>query len=265
MKIKGIYKIECKTSKKIYVGSSIDIIRRIKEHKRKLNLGQHYNPHLQNSYNKYGKDDFIFTSLEEIDYDITRKDLNKLEYEWIKKLKTDDSNYGFNIQYPKIKDNLGHTKESKQRLSHAMKESYKRRLKEKYPNGFTLINVKDKPVSFHNFYTISDLKEFLKNNIDNYDNKTVSRLKYNNSYRGYILSDINKRGCDYLFDIMNTKDFNIPPKQTQFEGHEVIVNNITFNTKTEAAEYIGISVAHLSRIIKNNSEFSYRDYFIKVA
>lgn len=61
----GIYKIQCLKSSKVYIGSSKNIKNRKKDHFYKLARNKHYNKHLQNSYNKYGKDNFIFEVLEE--------------------------------------------------------------------------------------------------------------------------------------------------------------------------------------------------------
>ena len=56
----GIYCIENKINNKKYYGSSIDIHRRWLEHINELNRNVHTNKHLQQSWNKYGKDNFEF-------------------------------------------------------------------------------------------------------------------------------------------------------------------------------------------------------------
>lgn len=64
----GIYKIEIKG--KLYVGSSIRPIKyRWSDHLSQLKTGIHGNIHLQRAYNKYGKDLFIFSVLENCDPD----------------------------------------------------------------------------------------------------------------------------------------------------------------------------------------------------
>lgn len=56
----GIYKIENKINGKIYIGSSVNLSKRKERHFRNLKNNIHENFHLQNAYNKYGKNGFEF-------------------------------------------------------------------------------------------------------------------------------------------------------------------------------------------------------------
>lgn len=68
VKIVGIYRITSKVKpQRIYVGSSEDIQTRWVEHLKKLRLGVHHSRKLQNHYNKYGKDDLIFSIITTCD------------------------------------------------------------------------------------------------------------------------------------------------------------------------------------------------------
>ena len=49
----GIYKIENKVNGKVYIGQSVNIKKRWKQHKYELNSNNHVNKHLQASWNKY--------------------------------------------------------------------------------------------------------------------------------------------------------------------------------------------------------------------
>jgi group I intron endonuclease len=60
----GIYKITCTENGKFYIGSSVDLKERIGQHKRALAQKMHCNRRLQRSYDKYGKDKFVFEILE---------------------------------------------------------------------------------------------------------------------------------------------------------------------------------------------------------
>lgn len=64
-KVSGIYKILNTNNNKSYIGSTINLYTRCNGHKSKLNRGIHHSPYLQNAYNKYSKQGFIFIILEE--------------------------------------------------------------------------------------------------------------------------------------------------------------------------------------------------------
>jgi group I intron endonuclease len=66
MKSAGIYKISCSANSKFYIGSSINIATRFKQHKSKLEKNCHVNRHLQSAWNKYGESSFTFEILEVI-------------------------------------------------------------------------------------------------------------------------------------------------------------------------------------------------------
>lgn len=63
----GIYIIKNLINDKVYVGKSKNINQRKNTHFNALRLNKHSNQHLQNSYNKYGKDNFEFSVLEYCD------------------------------------------------------------------------------------------------------------------------------------------------------------------------------------------------------
>ena len=60
-----IYKIENTINKKFYIGSSVNYKRRWEQHIYELNKNKHDNIHLQRAWNKYGKDNFEFSIIEE--------------------------------------------------------------------------------------------------------------------------------------------------------------------------------------------------------
>ena len=92
----GIYKIINTINNKIYIGQSIDIKRRWNDHKSELRRNAHYNIYLQQSWNKYGEENFIFEVIE-FNKKFTNEDLNELEIYYIDKLKTFDNNFGYNL------------------------------------------------------------------------------------------------------------------------------------------------------------------------
>lgn len=78
----GVYKITNIKINKIYIGSSKNILQRWKSHIKELNLNKHKNFYLQQDWNIYGKNSFVFEVLEEspeeIRYSIEQKYLNNL-------------------------------------------------------------------------------------------------------------------------------------------------------------------------------------------
>ena len=62
-----IYGIVNSVNGKVYIGSAVDLDRRIREHIRALKRFEHWNPHLQASVDKYGLDAFIFMVVDYVD------------------------------------------------------------------------------------------------------------------------------------------------------------------------------------------------------
>lgn len=93
----GIYKIENIHTHKVYIGQSVNIYVRWANHKSELNRNKHGNSYLQNAWNKYGKNEFEFSILEECDKQL----LNEKETYWVQFFK---NKLGKNNVY-----NLGHT------------------------------------------------------------------------------------------------------------------------------------------------------------
>lgn len=118
-KIIGIYKITCLVNNKIYIGSSNNIYKRWNEHIWELNNYKHDNKHLQDAWNKYGKENFIFEVIEECSKD------TKLEREqyYMDLYKTYNRDIGFNISRNALAPMEGrkHSEETKQHFSEIRK------------------------------------------------------------------------------------------------------------------------------------------------
>ena len=85
----AIYQILNTQNGKRYVGSSVNLDKRIRQHKIDLNRQKHGNKHLQDSWNKYGAEAFSFTVLEAVE---NPEGLLSREQFWI-----DTSNPEYNI------------------------------------------------------------------------------------------------------------------------------------------------------------------------
>ena len=91
----GIYKILNTINGKFYIGSSVNLRKRLYEHFRELELGIHTNKHLQNAWIKYGKQGFKFQVIKTIDK-TTNKELRDLETYYIQKTKCYIPTIGYN-------------------------------------------------------------------------------------------------------------------------------------------------------------------------
>lgn len=118
----GIYKIICLKNNKIYIGSSKNILQRINVHKRHLRKNKHINPYVQNAWNKYGEENFVFEVLEECDIE----NLLEREQYWMDYTLCYNREIGFN-NCVKSDRPLGykHTEENKIKMSIIKKEQIK--------------------------------------------------------------------------------------------------------------------------------------------
>jgi group I intron endonuclease len=114
----GIYKITCTTNKKFYIGSALNLRLRKRQHFNHLRQNKHENPKLQNAWNKYGEDAFIFEVLEQV-LSIT---LTAREQYWLNLLKP-FGHKGFNIAREAGSPMMGrkHTPETRENMSQSLR------------------------------------------------------------------------------------------------------------------------------------------------
>ena len=155
---RGIYRIYCKSEDKSYIGKSINIEERWKNHLNELKKGKHINKKLQKVFNKYGKDDFEFSILKEVDdyYEITY-------YESYYAEKFNAFNNGYNIaklfNSQDIKYVLKKLKDLSKEWLSILKENSKRISKEKWNREIKLEDLskrlnlsRDKTIIFIKFF-----------------------------------------------------------------------------------------------------------------
>lgn len=83
---KVIYKIENSITNEFYIGMTINFNKRIISHLSALSKNDHYNRFLQDSFNEYGLEAFVFDVIEEFD-EITTDELFEIETKYIKELR----------------------------------------------------------------------------------------------------------------------------------------------------------------------------------
>lgn len=89
-----IYAIINQLNGKAYIGQTRNKIARWSKHRKTLERGEHHNSYLQNAYNKYGKENFQYTILEQFE-EISDEALGLKESEYIEKY--DSLKNGYNI------------------------------------------------------------------------------------------------------------------------------------------------------------------------
>jgi group I intron endonuclease len=110
--------IRCLANGKVYIGSSVKISRRFKEHKTRLKSKTHDNKKLQRSWDKYGSESFAWSVVEVVDAD----KINEAEQFWIDALDSANESTGFNM-CPIVgsRKSAKNTEEHCARISAAMK------------------------------------------------------------------------------------------------------------------------------------------------
>ena len=184
-RICGIYTITNKINGKIYVGQSVDILKRFGDHKRKLSANSHINQYLQSSVNKYGIENI---SVDILEYCAPEERIVK-EAKWIKQLNSD-----LNFQDP-ITNELSDI--SKQKLSKSVREG---RLAGKYKTKFDLHEVEC--YDYFGDYVCTFIDKADAAEKLNIDTKTVHRLA-SGYKKGVTINGIRLRYSDSVVPIQS--------------------------------------------------------------
>jgi predicted GIY-YIG superfamily endonuclease len=120
-KVWGIYKIINTITNKVYIGSSVNLEKRVNGHFSSLRSNKHENKHLQYSFNKYGESAFRADILKTFSKnEITQRELRNVETKYISKYNSNDSSFGYNISSVGIGTTLKEfTEERKRKISEA--------------------------------------------------------------------------------------------------------------------------------------------------
>lgn len=89
----GIYKITNTINGKVYIGQSVNLNKRMKSHLAYLKANKHHNNYLQNSFNKYGVEAFVFEVIKLC----AIKELDNLEMKYILEYNSTSEVFGYNL------------------------------------------------------------------------------------------------------------------------------------------------------------------------
>lgn len=130
-----IYKIINKQNGKIYIGSTLDIDSRWREHKNDLRKNKHHSIHLQRAWNKYGEENFEIQIIEMFD-EIDNEKLREKEKYYIELFKPYKREIGYNVSrgtkccilYGKDNGFYGkkHSYKTRKYISNKLKDYYKK-------------------------------------------------------------------------------------------------------------------------------------------
>lgn len=130
MKKCGIYQIRNLVNGKVYIGSSVNIDKRWKQHLTHIAGGYHVNPLLQSVFRKYGTSNFVFDILEEVDVE---KLLQREQY-YLDKIKPWDKLIGYNLSRNTSNPMQGrkHTPETILKMQKPKTEEHKKKISESH-------------------------------------------------------------------------------------------------------------------------------------
>lgn len=221
----GIYMIVNLKNGKRYVGSSVDIYNRIHEHVHNLNRNKAHNKHLQNSWNKYGQECFIYSILEYCDVSI-RFEREQYYIDCIK------PEYNLTLN---VVANFGHS------VTDSTKEKISKTLKQKYASGEITIyrqNHAWKKTYIYNIKTYkleavcdcaADAGKILRKNKDRH-------VIENNLYRNrYIITYSELKNMNELVNYINKNYLNINSKFGKYLICENSSGMKYYRTLTECA------------------------------
>lgn len=123
-KISGVYLLINILNNKVYVGSSLNINKRIKRHFNELRKNIHYNLHLQNAFNKYGESSF---KSEIIEKNILEENIIIKEQFYINKYDSHNFECGYNIcEFAYTTLGYKHSEDTKKKMSFERKNNPKK-------------------------------------------------------------------------------------------------------------------------------------------
>lgn len=240
-----VYRILNTETNKEYIGSTKDEIKREKQHFSRLKNNNHHCIHLQNSYNKYGKDKFIFEIIYEGDdyKDIEYKLINE-HYDNLYNISKQSSG-GDTISYHPNRENII------LKIKNSSVERYKNkdeRMKHSRP-GNTNPNWKNNSMVKNETCKCGNWKQYsAKQCIKCYDKNGENNPFYGKTHSEKIknkLSENMKQRLEHGY---------MPPNTNQIE-----INGVVYKSQSEAARILGVCSATITHRLKSTNP-KYKNY-----
>jgi group I intron endonuclease len=256
MKKSGIYKIECIANNKTYVGSAVDLDRRWKRHLNELRTNKHVNVIMQNAFDKYGENTFIFTIIEIVN-DISV--LKKFEQFYLDTIKP-FGKYGFNINtiatggndfsnHPNKEEIFKKISKSKIEKHVIVSDEHRAHLSKKLSEYFKTHSVHSKGKTYEEMYGVEKANEMKRKISEDTKKRCVDG---NGSFKNKKHSDESKRKMSNFHSGKYFGKQNIP----------VIIDNEEFPSYGSAAKKLGTSPSMIKyRCLSNNPKFD--NYILK--
>lgn len=281
----GIYLIKNNITNKVYIGKSMNIDKRIKQHVALLNRrDKNENIHLINSWFKYGRFNFTYEVLEYVEKNSNIEEvLAEKELYWILFYKSNERSNGYNLRLDSSTKMITHP-ETRERLSIALNKRYlKQEERDKLgkaskkfwkENPNIIVSMSKKVSSAKTKYTIVQFDRQM-NVIKEYDSQKTIRDNYKDLYLPAILQVCNGNKASYknyywrYKDIITGKIVYQKPRRTvklkvqMFDKKTHVLLN-TFDSITQAATFIGeCSPTNVSKMCKNKTFWKTKTYYFR--
>lgn len=230
-KVSCIYCIFSKEKMIPYIGSTVNLQRRIQRHREGLRKNSHFSKYLQRVFNKYSKDDIWIFVIEECD----ELNIQDKERFWIEYF--DSIQNGFNASYDTQRNFVN--------------EDIKKIIKEKNSKPILMFNLDGSLLK--EFSSVKDAAMFVNDQSTNISACCNERLRwvkgfvfrYKNEFKEFKLRKSN-RGT------YNNEHLILCKKLT---SKKVICNNVIYDSISEAERQNNISRGSLGKYIKQNKKY----------
>jgi len=243
--ISGIYKITNIINNKYYIGSSSNIKKRWKIHRYHANKGDHHSIHFQRAWSKYGKDNFIFEIIEELDNDHDL--LLEVEQKYLDELTPWNNKIGYNISQIASGGDLISNHPNKEEIAKRRAEGHKR-----YIESLTEQDRHDKFARYgkDNPNWRGGLKTKIcpvcKREEIPIHNKTCKYCTNTGERNAFYNQNHSEKTKQKLSEIRKKQG-----NSTNIQKIEVEIDGVTYSSMSVAAKEIGCAVATIRNRIEN--------------